>query len=217
MLSSSTGISYEQIKEFLEKRVHKIIKYGDPDFETMYSVLTCHPNFNNWKRVVVEYFRITRSPKKKAIQVFVKMTDAKERQVSWVKCSNKSVLTEEIVNQFKSKDTISKQLTQAMRTAIKDQMDTWKSSVFGNRKCEWCGKLTGLEADHHPKKFSQIKKSFLEQVSLNDLVVPNDFDWYNSRYHFKKKDETFELQWSRYHMNEATYRWLCSSCNQKNK
>jgi hypothetical protein len=192
--------SYNKVKSFLEKRAHSRIKRNDNDFDLMINTLKLHPNYTNWKNKTVEYFRITRSPKKKAIQVHIKFKGlAKERQVSWVKCTDKKLAK---VNK----------LTQAMRTAVTFQIEKWKNNFFGYRKCVLCNSTKNLEVDHYPTKFSKIKNDFLETTVS---VVPKTFDWYKSRYHFKKQDKEFENEWSSYHYSLAEYRWLCIDCNQR--
>lgn len=200
-------VDYENVKEWLGRHVHSVIKNTDLDnFNQMYEILRLHPKYDQWKHQTPEWFRITRSPKKKALQVFVKFENSKrERIVSWVDCTNRY---REI------KHSHERQLTQAMRSAIAWQMSHYRQTN-GPQICGLCGSLDNIEVDHFPNRFAHIKKNFL--ASLTD-TPPESFDWNprSGRYLFKKADSLFEQNWSDYHLSNATYRFLCSTCNQRN-
>jgi hypothetical protein len=194
-------MDYTTVKTWLTCHCHQIIRPDNQkDFDLMNDVLRCHPNWSNWKYKCVEYFRITRSAKKKALQVYIKVSGvSKERLVSWVACTTK-------------KRSSQNTLAQAMRSAIRDQTQLWSNSQMGTRKCALCEKRDNLEVDHHPTKFRDIKKDFLdflESLDTQDVKVY----WNLGQYHLK--DDQIKASWSCFHLKKAQYRFLCSTCNQK--
>ena len=198
--------SYDKVKEWLQQYVHTTITKSQPEvFGEMYAILQLHPRYNDWVSQRPEHFRITRSPKKKALQVYVKFENLKrERLVSWVDCTDHY---RPKVNEQENR------LTQAMRSTVGWQIGQWRT--FNNpRKCALCDSWNNIEVDHHPKKFAEIKKEFLENLVK---PAPEKFFWdsKNGRFHFEKADKEFQDQWDHFHLLQAKYRYLCSTCNQK--
>lgn len=197
-------MSYKTVKAWLTKHVHTTITPDRlDDFNEMFSFLQNHPNWSNWTNQIPEYFRITRSPKKKALQVYVKFTDVKkERIVSWVDCTDKY---------NPNRNNLQNQLKQAMRSAISPQIVNWRT--FNNpQKCALCDSWDNIEVDHYPCKFYQIKNDFLNDT---EIIPPTSFRWDGNRYQFNTSDFIFSNIWSNFHLMRATYRYLCATCNQK--
>lgn len=185
-----------EIKIWLEEHVHRTYNKNNPEFYTMLNFLEKHPNYVNWKNQEAEWFQITRSPKKKHIQVYVKFTDLKnKRLVSWKSCASGKV------NKTNS-------LTAAMRNSVTEQIQNYRIH-HPVEKCVLCESFANIEVDHYPKKFREIKAEFLQL----DFPVPQ------TRFHKNKtifcNNSTFEEMWKEYHKDNATYRYLCSTCNQK--
>lgn len=202
--------SYDMVKNWLTLRVHTIIypKHSD-DFNTMNEIMSQHVNYSEWKNTEPEYFQITRSSKKKALQVFVKFKGLKRpRIVSWVDCTDK--------NHKNSSKT--DKLSQAMRYSIAPQTQRYRDFTMGERKCVKCESraIFELEVDHFPKKFVEIKNEFLKSHP-ESLVTEFGWNPVNGRYYFLAKDSHFEKAFQVYHQNEASYRFLCRRCNQKNE
>lgn len=222
-------LDYETVKAWLEKRAHQTITNKHNDFEMMNTILKNHPNYKDWKNQNCEAFKITRSPKNKALQVHIKMikpdkaketlpkistlqtTKKRERNewriVSWVACAKGKV------GQASSDKN---QLTQAMRFAIRKQIKNWRSANSYNPKCALCEKTNHLEVDHYPRTFADMRDEFILKianvVNMNDVKIR----WDNSKISYRfEKGESVNLKWQRYHLKCATYRWLCSDCNKR--
>jgi hypothetical protein len=195
-------ISYEEAKNWLQSKVHTTIKNGNDDFVFMMQVLQQHPNFNEWKHQNAEYFVITRSPKKKYLQVMVKFEGFKNpRLVSWVEC---------VTQKLRHVD----KLTQAMRSAISPQISDYRNRN-PIRKCVLCkcDYEPRIEVDHYPILFSTIKKLYLDNVDS----LPEKFRFTKGRYYFKENDIDWKTQWELFHAQNAQYRYLCDICNRSNK
>lgn len=214
--------SYDNVKAWLEKHVHTTITpQHHQDFTEMCTILQCHSRYSEWKNQIPEYFKITRSAKKKALQVFVKFEDMKHpRIVSWVECTDRhpppSDSVDNVVVEDVDKVSAMSRLTQAMRTAIRWQTTEWRRTIVGVPKCVLCDSRNNLEVDHYPTKFATIKTAFL---ATTVLPVPKDFSWdFNyGRFHFRSlfADKQFQCEWDAYHLSQAQYRFLCATCNQK--
>lgn len=204
-------VTYEEAKAWLEARAHRSICKGTEDFNIMNSILQNHPDYNKWKNTDVEYFKITRAPKKKHLQVYMKMQGiSSPRLVSWV-TSVKGKKRE--VNEEKR---IENSITSAMRTAIIPQIDHY-TFTHPIRKCALCESYNNIEVDHYPKKFREIKEEFLElnETREDSQEIPKTY-FHRTKWIFNSKvGNSFESQWIQYHQEQATYRYLCATCNQK--
>lgn len=185
-----------EIKIWLEQNVHRTYNKNNQEFYIMLNFLEKHPNYLNWKNQEPEWFEITRSPKKKHIQVYVKFTNLKnKRLVSWKSCET-------------GKINKTDNLSYAMRNSISEQTQSYRQSHY-IKKCEICESYNNIEVDHYPKKFREIKSEFLEL----DFPIPKT-RFYKNKIIFCN-NSTFEEMWKEYHNQNATYRYLCSTCNQK--
>lgn len=219
-------IDYESVKSWLEKHVHQTINSKHPEFSIMNKILQKHPNFKEWKNQDCEAFKITRSPKNKALQVHIKMTNKNKiesenpkintlktlkkkeqnewRIVSWVACAKGKV---------GQKSSDKNQLTQAMRFSIRKQIKNYRDSNSYNPKCAICEKTNQLEVDHFPLTFAEMRDDFLSQIEDKDNIKIR-WDKNKISYRFDKGEST-NTKWQRYHLKRATYRWLCSDCNKR--
>ena len=190
-------MNYETAKEWLTGRVHRRIVEKSADFEIMNTILKNHPDYGNWVNTDVEYFQITRAPKKKCLQVYMKMRGiSRPRLVSWTAC----------VTGKKRKNN---NLSAAMRSAIKYQIDEFS---FRNpvKRCFVCDSYSNIEVDHFPKKFRDIKKEFLIGVDEGDIPK-----LYFHRTKWILPEGEFLTSWQAFHESAASFRYLCSTCNQK--
>ena len=191
-------MNYGIAKEWLEKRAHRTISLKNiEDFEIMNELLKNHPDYKNWIHTDIEYFKITRSPKKKHLQVYMKMKGiTRPRLVSWTAC---------VTGKKKKVNNLSG----AMRSCISDQINSF-SSHHPIKKCSLCDSYSNIEVDHYPKKFRDIKKEFLKE---NTEEIPSLY-FLRDKYIFSN-NSNFSEKWYQFHEKEARYRYLCSTCNQK--
>lgn len=216
-------LDYDTIKAWLEKRVHQTITSKHADFDMMNNILKKHPNYNEWKYQQCEAFKITRSPKNKALQVHIKMAKGKVdnikintiqtlqkkeksewRIVSWVACATEKV---------GQKSSLKNQTTQAMRFAVRKQIKNWRNANSYNPKCALCEKTKQLEVDHYPITFAEMRKEFVSKITDIEKVK---IRWDNNKISYRfEKGEPLNSKWQRYHLSRATYRWLCSDCNKR--
>lgn len=199
-------MNYKEIKQWLESHVHRVIDSRTPDkLEIMTNVMKLHPNYDQWKLQIPTAFKISRSPKKKYLQVFVKFKDTKRwRSVSWVACAT---------GKIRKVDS----LGSAMRYSIKSQIRMWRQkNMHPIPKCALCNCQSNLEVDHHPIHFAKLKTMYLQTCKTVGLDVPkNQWDNRNTTYKFYPNSR-FDFEWQNFHFQNATFRWLCADCNKKN-
>jgi 5-methylcytosine-specific restriction endonuclease McrA len=109
---------------------------------------------------------------------------------------------------FESK-TEAQQLNDAMRWAVRTTLFDWKDTAIDI--CAKCDSLANLHVDHIIP-FDFYKKAFLRTAS----GIPTAFDESSSFVPcFKESDEAFKTSWKYYHDSQATFQYLCRTCNLK--
>ena len=184
----------DEVKFWLEKHVHRTYNKNTKEYYVMLDMLQKHPTYSTWKNKEIEYFKITRSSKKKYLQVYIKLENIKiPRIVSWIAC---------VTGKKSSND----QLASAMRTAIKSQIAEY-SFRHPVKRCSICETYSDIEVDHYPTKFRDLKKSFLD-------LYPEESKTFFLKDKHILTNKNFEEEWKQYHKRNATYRYLYSRCNQ---
>jgi len=72
-----------------------------------------------------------------------------------------------------------------------------------------------IHIDHHEPQFVELIDNFLQ--IHNGLVIPTKYDKNQRTYHtkFKEQDKWIGDEFAKYHLENATLRVLCESCNTK--
>ena len=103
-----------------------------------------------------------------------------------------------------------------MRFSIKEQIDEFRKSsdLF---RCKLCNcSLLGkqIHIDHHEPHFSEIVKDFLE-IHKQELVIPKKYKSIEITHElsFSDDDKWIETEFQKYHLDNATLRVLCITCN----
>jgi hypothetical protein len=109
------------------------------------------------------------------------------------------------------KQDMKKYLNLAMRASVMPQIIEY-SFRHPNRRCALCDSFNYIEVDHYPKKFREIRDEFLKNT---DQEVPGLFFLTTKWIFNEKKDNSFEADWIIFHFEQASYRYLCATCNQK--
>ena len=208
--------NYNLAKSWLERRCHRTINSKHQDFPVLSKFLKRHPNYKDWKYQEPICFKITRNTQK-SLQVFVKFEGTKRfRIVSWVACAKGGK---------RKNATDANKLNQAMRHAIRSQIKKYKRE-HPYRLCYLCGSSSRIEVDHHPKHFCDLRDDFIQMKKKRGDAPPVDFGYHpkKGRFIFKNGnksnnyyDQRWKMSWQRYHNKYASYRYLCSTCNKKNK
>ena len=165
-------MNYSEIKNWLESHAHRYFEPKHEEFKVMLQILQKHHNYKNWKFQDVLAFKITRSPKKKAIQVLVNFAQnsddgskrkgkgkEKWRNVSWKACCD-DIKAKKITRHAK--------INQAMRFSIKPQIKQFRTQN-PNEICDICRTTQHIEVDHYMQLFSDIRDNFLK-LENNDIV-----------------------------------------------
>lgn len=186
-------MDYTLVKAWLANHINKTYK-NNIEFEYLHTLLKNHPSYNDWQLNIPLSFKIV---KKKYLQLMV-CFKIRYRIVSWVKCTNK------IVGQINP-------LTSAMRHAIKRQISIYKNKNT-DKTCCLCQSNLKIEVDHYPIKFAILKQNFI----LNH-IMPTTFKYHSKRGYsmFNQCDILCKKAWQKYHLQNANYRYLCSTCNKK--
>ena len=97
-------------------------------------------------------------------------------------------------------------LTQALRGAIRPQMQKFRSA--GSGKCEMCDFNGFCEVDH---KIS-FKSLMREYLGLRGYY-PSEYVYAHSGWAFRLEDREFEAQWVEFHEVRCSLRLLCHGCH----
>lgn len=205
-------INVDSIREWLELHAHRYYEKGTDEYNLMFSILSNHPNYEDWKFKEPLAFKITRLPKKKYVQVYAKFEGLKKdggwRIVSWRNCVKKEV----------NKPTDLQKLNQSMRFEIRDQIRTFKT-FHPIPKCELCECMNAnkIEVDHDKNRgglYSTLRDQYIEQ---NENDVPDTFWWDSSSHSFRFSSAAKWLGWiegwKQFHAQHAHLRYLCEDCN----
>lgn len=165
-------------------------------------------------------------PSEKTIKIYTKY-----RIVSWVTCAKQKIIVDEETGEVtkigpKAK-TPEEQLTGAMRNAIRKQISRYRSENL-DIKCQLCAEkgiiVNKCEVDHYPKRFVEIKNEFLAKMNKKGKISPKEFVFVPRKGTVKFRngtkvdgyyDKKWKMSWQRFHKKQATYRYLCSTCNKK--
>lgn len=139
--------------------------------------------------------------------MYVMRTDGSITDVSWRECLNPSDYRSKVLN--------------AMRSAVREQMTDYRSSIDLFWVCGVCG-LTrsdaSMEIDHHPKPFLQIAEEWLasESCGFEDISVSGEQDLLVGD---KFADDNAMKKWADFHRKstENGLRPLCKECHKRLK
>lgn len=194
----------DEVRAFLEARMHKTFVLGHPEFEATLAVLTSHPTWGARMSDVVG-MRVRRARINGAAQLQL-MTNRRWFTVGWRACAPRIRPVREGV-----KDISEKRLHDAMRTAIRGQIKRFR--IGSSDVCVHCGTLSGpFHVDHVHPAFCDIRAMFLAQ---EEEGAPTEFEIRGSscRQHFRKQDAAYERRWKTFHQRHAVLQILCKPCN----
>ena len=103
----------------------------------------------------------------------------------------------------------SKNVTQALRQAVKKQINAYASEA--SKHCAKCGTTELLSVDHKTKSFTKIAAEFRVKFPQLDYYITNELDGSG----WRLKSSAVELLWQQYHEQHADYQILCRSCNSR--
>mgnify|MGYP003705809021 CR=1 FL=1 len=189
----------EIIRNLLQKHVHRII---NRDHEAFIDFLEILMEQEQWldKLENVYAFRITRS-RTKALLLQVKVYNCnKWLTISWR-------------NGTATKRKEQCPLQSAFRQAIRRQIQLWKRNTT-NTQCSICDSTKNIQVDHKEPSFIQLTTQFVE-IPINTQNIPTTFLYHKYGKKFTKEDIAFKRRWQKYHTQNATYQFLCKSCNVK--
>ena len=102
-----------------------------------------------------------------------------------------------------------KNVTQAMRRAIRQQVDNY--AVLAPSECVSCGAISGLGVDHKTKAFTKIAANFRTDYPHLNYDLANSLNGSG----WELQAEQTSLAWQQYHAEQADYQILCGPCNSR--
>jgi hypothetical protein len=105
-------------------------------------------------------------------------------------------------------------LAEAFRVCIDNQIDKFKISCE-DLKCEFCSSREILEVDHIIQ-FKKLQEEFMKNTK-EKIPLTFDKEKLTNRTKFKKEDKKLNDEFYKYHLENATLRILCRTCNRKRK
>lgn len=202
----------DKIRSFLKPNLRKTYSPKHPTFQSFIDLIKYHEIWGE-RLDDIKSVRVIKSKLNKKANLLQIKTNKIWFTISWKQC----VKRKKIKRKKPFKTTSEKQMECAMRNAIRRQITMWKNKNNNNQKCQHCHLCTNLHVDHFKLPFSIIKSNFLSQ--FNKEQIPTEFNLKSARnvpkVVFLDKDKGFKQQWQKYHKVNATYQWLCGSCNTK--
>jgi|DEB0MinimDraft_6_1074348.scaffolds.fasta_scaffold41193_2 hypothetical protein len=122
-----------------------------------------------------------------------------------IKCYNKKI-------DYIEKKDIEFNFKQALVNSIEKQKIDFRKKN-DERFCALCKSEDKLEVDHI-YHLNKIIKDFLEQTNLETPTIFDNHKKLNSAI-FRNEDKLYEESFKKYHLEHATLRYLCKSCNVK--
>lgn len=210
--------TYDKTKKWLSENVHKNFFPSNPEFGILCSLVDRHPSKDEWKNQIPVSFKISRSPGNGNLVLYVRFDGTtKYRIISWVACSKGKLAKQQ------ESGNVDSQLNGAMRYSIRVQISNYRKNN-PTPICALCQTTHRIEVDHYPKHFVELRDDFIKSQLAKNLTPPNEFKWHSKRGNFMFKDgnkannyydKSWKQSWQRYHNSNATYRYLCSTCNKK--
>lgn len=126
--------------------------------------------------------------------------------VSWRDCRERKRASRANVRSVEQK-----RLTSAMRYSVRKQTMMWAEQHMVGARCVKCASTERLQVDHRDPPFDYIVQAFLAE---NLESRPTKFDLARTcESRFMETDTPFKRRWQTFHNKNATYQWLCQSCN----
>lgn len=186
------------IQDLVLRNHFEDIKYNHNDFDVLNDLIKLHPEYKEKKGDGIDYFHIKRHPKYFGFCIWIKQKNKEDLiDFSWVECLKKK------------KTPPLKDFKKALRTTIEPQIISFKNSCK-ELKCELCSSYKLPQVDHiiHFEKliddFKKINKENIPIIFYKNKLLDLEF---------KKEDELIKNNWYKYHLENATLRILCRTCN----
>jgi hypothetical protein len=142
---------------------------------------------------------------KKGLALFIVNNDRTITEISWKKCITGKTTP--------IRDLFISSLRESIYPQISHYRENTDLSYCRICDCSLIDKL--IHIDHYEPQFAELINNFLE--IHNGLVIPTKYDKNKITYHtkFKEQDEWIGDKFAKYHLEHATLRVLCESCNIK--
>ena len=185
----------DEIRDFLRLFVNKTI-HAPSDVAKFRALLDAHPY---WKSHVITKYRVRLSRLNHSIQLQV-CPKMRWVTVSWHACAEGHENLQPPCA-----------LSGAMRQAVYRQILAWKRSQT-TKACVLCQSKRNLQVDHDPQPFVVLKDMFLRECKL---VPPTQFRYDRRTHGPALHSGLFMKEWQHFHASQASYQFLCRSCNAK--
>lgn len=186
------------IQQLVARNHFKNIKYNDDDFYVLNDLIKLHPKYKEKIGDGIEHFHIKKHPKYIHYCIWIKQKNKEELvSFSWNECLKKNKTTP--IQDFKK----------ALRITIEPQIINFKNSIE-DKKCELCSSKENIHVDHIIH-FEKLIEDFLK---INRENIPILF--YKNKLldlEFKEEDLIIKNNWYNFHLENATLRLLCQTCN----
>jgi hypothetical protein len=174
-------------------------------FEYLTKLGERHPNYEEKFQKFIDFEIRVPIMNKKGLALFIINDDKTLTEISWIICvSGKTTSTKDL-------------FIASLRESIHPQISYYRATTDLSycRICNCSLVDTILHIDHYEPQFSELVDNFLQMH--NDLVFPMKYDKNKITYHtkFKEQDEWIGEEFAKYHLENATLRVLCESCNLK--
>lgn len=202
----------EFVKNIFLRNVNTCITSG-LDFDFLLELMTHHLEYESKSEGGIAGFRLQAGN-----HLFIIHPNSVEIDVSWRHCCNQAKGRKKRTREENNREWLS----QAMRFAVKPQIDEYRDEQIKNKSflCNQCGSGKNLQVDHVvPKCFKTLTERF-QRLTNHILVTPEtEEDLPNHEillcicFGETKVAKAFEKAWIDYHKCNAVLRMLCCKCN----
>jgi hypothetical protein len=185
--------------EFLKKKIYDlgecVIDVDHAEFEFFKSISSF--KLEKLNAVIDAFILFRKIGMGRSIHMKVRFRDRVDKSISWRECSaQKSIIT-----------SYALKLDSSLRMAIRPDTRIFYQNNE-DRRCVYCSEVCNIQVDHI-NPFSEIKSAFLKENNSKHLK----FKQKDGVYYFHDDEDLYEGLWVRYHRMNATYQYLCRSCN----
>ena len=172
----------------------------------IFLILLCkrHPYHLDKLKNMVDLMINKSALNKKGLELNIINLDKTTTEISWHICIKGICKT--------SKSLFNSALRQRISYQIKEFKDASDLSYCRKCNCSLINKT--IHIDHHEIQFVKLVEDFLE-INKKTIIIPSDYDKKQITFEriFKEEDSWIGKLFEQYHLQYATLRVLCESCN----
>lgn len=171
-------------------------------YDEIYELVKRHPNFESKCKDIKDFEVIRNNLNKKGLAINIIKNDGSKEDISWTTCVTGKPKTDK------------SELLSAFRYSIDYQIQNYRNNIEID-KCMICDNNCKKIENHvdHIIPFNELVKDFQKNINKKNPTEFDNSDDNTNRRKFKLEDNEYELEWQKYHSQNAKLRITCKKCN----